>query len=165
MSIIARHSVCFLAGPENITIPAGKNNYPFEVSLPAGVPSSFEGDHGNVNYYLEASLKRSDGQDVVETIKINVKGVLDLNSNHDAQVDRPEVATEKHLCCFCCKTGPIGFHFRILGKSGVVAGEKVPFSAEAYNMSFGGAVCLTLKFVQVSEIASFGISRDRIQIV
>lgn len=134
-------------------IPAGKNNYPFEVTLPAGVPSSFEGEHGNVNYYLEASLKRTGGQDVVETIKINVKGVLDLNSNHDAQVDRPEVAAEKHLCCFCCKTGPIGFHFRILGKSGVVAGEKIPFSAEAYNMSYAGAVCLTLKFVQVCRIA------------
>lgn len=137
-------------GPELI-LPVGKNAYPFDISVPVGIPSSFEGDHGVVSYHLEALLKRNGGEDVSTQVQLDVKGILDLNSSHEAQIDRPEVAAEKHLCCFCCKSGPIGFHFRILGKSGVVPGDKIPFSAEAYNMSFAGAVCLTLRFMQVGS--------------
>lgn len=137
------------AGPENIVIPVGRNIYPFEIALPSGIPSSFEGDHGQVNYYLEALMKRNGTSDMEAKSPFFVKGILDLNNSHEARVERPEVASEKSLCCLCCSTGPIGFHFRVLGKSGMLSGDKIPFMAEAYNMSYAGEVCLTLRLVQV----------------
>ncbi|ODM95184.1 Arrestin domain-containing protein 3 [Orchesella cincta] len=130
-----RNLILIAAGPEDIVIPSGRNTYQFELSLPSGIPSTFEGEHGNVAYHIEGFIKRSGSPDVETTCPLTVSGILDLNNNHDAQVDRPEVASEKHLCCLCCKSGPIGFHFRVLGKSGWIAGDNIPFSAEAYNMS------------------------------
>ncbi|CAL8113181.1 unnamed protein product [Orchesella dallaii] len=155
-----RLTVLEKTGPEDIVIPSGRNTYQFELSLPSGIPSTFEGEYGHVAYNIEGFIKRSGNPDVETTCPLIVSGILDLNNSHEAQVDRPEVASEKHLCCLCCKSGPIGFHFRILGKSGWIAGDKIPFSAETYNMSSAGAVCLTLRLMQITTYSTKEKSKD-----
>ena len=38
--------------------PAGNYQYPFSFQLPANLPSSFEGAHGNVRYFIKATVDR-----------------------------------------------------------------------------------------------------------
>jgi len=79
-----------------------------------------------------------------------VKGILDLNSDPQAQLEKPEVSHEEHLCCLCCTSGPVGFHFGILGRGGIVPGDSMEFLADIYNMSDAKEVEIKLKFIQVS---------------
>lgn len=105
-------------------IPIGNSRFPFEIILPTGIPSSFEGEHGSVKYFLEATLKRpSDQHDYTCKSQVYVRGVLDLNSDPQAQLDKPEVTQEEYLGYLCCKNGPIGFSFGVLGSAGVVPGR------------------------------------------
>jgi hypothetical protein len=142
------------AGDKNdIIIKPGRNSYPFEIPLPSGIPSSFEGEHGSVKYFLEATMKHSEGGfDHTFRTLFYVKGILDLNSDPQAQLEKPEVSQEEHLCCFCCKSGPVGFNFAILGKGGVIPGDSVEFLADIYNMSDAKEVEMKLKLIQVRQI-------------
>jgi len=129
-------------------LPPGQTVYPFTFQLPPAIPSSFQGQHGYVQYTLQATMKRSWAFDKSTTYPFTVNGILDLNTYPGAS--QPGHFTKiKHLGCCCCKSGPITLTVR-LDKLGFVPGEPLHFLAEVINLSDKELGCLYLRVTSVS---------------
>jgi len=70
--------LCAASG-ESYRIAAGTHQYPFQFSLPSGVPSSFEGEVGYVRYTAEAKMERPWKFDHVTRSAFTVISLVDLN--------------------------------------------------------------------------------------
>jgi len=71
---------CLTAGGgESSQLQAGTHRYPFTFSLPATVPSSFEGVHGSVRYTAEAKMERPWKFDHTTRSAFTVISLVDLN--------------------------------------------------------------------------------------
>lgn len=69
---------------ERYELHPGIHQYPFAFQLPAEIPSSFDGKHGNVRYTLKAVMKRSwYKHDYICEIPITIHSVVDLNTKLD----------------------------------------------------------------------------------
>ncbi|KAK6176677.1 hypothetical protein SNE40_014930 [Patella caerulea] len=118
---------------ESMVLPAGQYVYPFRYQLPAGLPSSFEGDHGRVRYSFVGVIDRPWKLD--HTYKGAFTVVYPLNLNMEPTAMRPaEARKSKTLGCLCCTTGPISAVFR-LGRLGYVPGESIRLYGEVNNGS------------------------------
>lgn len=84
-----------------MTIPAGRNEYPFQFALPPGLPSSFVGSHGKVTYEVQAVMKRSWKFDHDVKAQFTVNAMVDLN-NDPIAAQPGEIKKSKTLCCLCC---------------------------------------------------------------
>lgn len=69
--------------------PAGNYSYPFQMQLPNSLPSSFEGAHGNVRYYIKCAIDRPWKFDHKTKRVFTVISQLDLNRVPDALVSYP----------------------------------------------------------------------------
>ena len=65
--------------PEKCFLPAGRYSYPFQYQLPPSLPSSFEGDHGYIRYWVRATVEK--GRELISVTKkpFSVVSPLDLN--------------------------------------------------------------------------------------
>ena len=66
-------------------LPPGQHILPFSLLLPSNLPSSFEGDHGSVRYYVKADIVRDWKWNHKVKQHIMVNGILDLNLYPSAQ--------------------------------------------------------------------------------
>ena len=66
-------------------LPPGLHVLPFSLMLPPNLPSSFEGQHGNVRYFLKADIVRDWKWNHKVKQHIMVNGILDLNLYPSAQ--------------------------------------------------------------------------------
>ncbi|CAG7831707.1 unnamed protein product [Allacma fusca] len=149
----------FAAGDDrnDVTIPAGRNEYPFQFALPQGLPSSFIGAYGKVSYEVNAVMKRSWKFDHEVKNQFTVNALADLNN--DAGAAQPgELKKTKNLCCLCCASGPIGYVFKI-SRKGYVPGEFVQIECELQNNSSRNVTGVTLAFVQTSTYYAKGKSK------
>lgn len=64
---------------ENPELPAGHYEYPFQFQLPASLPSSFEGAHGNVRYFLKSTIDKPWKFDHVTKRPFTIISNMDLN--------------------------------------------------------------------------------------
>lgn len=69
-----------------IEIPGGDHVYPFTSTLPPLLPSSFEGEHGNIRYTVRATLDRPWKFDQKVEKVFTVVTPIDLNYNAKAKV-------------------------------------------------------------------------------
>lgn len=118
------------------SLPTGHHVYPFSFTLPSSLPSSLTHKYGQVKYYLEATISRGQGitkPNYTCRLPFTVNAILDLNNEYGAQHESV-ASKEKNVCCFCCKSGPVGFDFKVF-KSGYVPGEVVKFHADLFNHS------------------------------
>ena len=114
-------------------LPPGLHVLPFSLMLPPNLPSSFEGQHGNVRYFLKADIVRDWKWNHKVKQHIMVNGILDLNLYPSAKA--PGNSTDhKRLCCLCCKSGPITAAIHS-NRTGYVPGEIIGFNAEVENSS------------------------------
>lgn len=65
-----------------IIVPAGDNCFLFTFTLPSHIPSTFDGDYGNIRYSIEASSKSFRSVDK----KITVISIKDLNVDNSLKV-------------------------------------------------------------------------------
>ena len=72
-------------GPDSIHL-VGRHRYPFTFTLPQNIPSSFEGLHGKVRYYLQAVIDKPWKMDDICTKAVTVLDIVDLNNNPKAKV-------------------------------------------------------------------------------
>lgn len=117
-------------------LSVGRHTYAFNFVLPTTLPSSLTHKYGQVKYYLEATISRGQGitkPNYTCRLPFTVNAILDLNSEYGAQHETV-VSKEKNVCCFCCKSGPVGFEFKVF-KCGYVPGEVVKFHADLFNHS------------------------------
>jgi len=114
-------------------LPAGEHRFPFSYQLPPNIPSSFEGDHGRVRYFVKAVIKKPWKFDHKTKRLFTVLDTYDLNYEPAARV-AGHAQDSKTLCCLCCKSGPIEADFHV-EKCGFVPGEYLNFDANVENNS------------------------------
>lgn len=114
------------------SIKTGRFCYPFEFVLPHGLPSSFEGEYGSVEYSLEAVISKSWTFDCKSKTIFYVFGIVDLNNEPTAQLPIIVKACKTFGVIF--QSGPLDVTLRI-PRGGAVSGEIVPFVAETFNKS------------------------------
>ena len=66
-------------------LPPGQHVLPFRVLLPSNLPSSFEGEHGHVRYFIKADIVRDWKWNHKVKQHFMVNGILDLNLYPSAQ--------------------------------------------------------------------------------
>lgn len=129
-------------------------SYPFSFQLPLmNLPSSYLGQHGKVEYLLEANVKRSWKFDFNAKQYITVNSIVDLN-NDPVAAEPGEWKTAKTFCCLCCASGPLTMTIRLKTK-GYCSGEIIPVEVEINNMSTRGVTDLSAELVQVFIMSIF----------
>ena len=51
----------FVSGGESVLLSSGIHSFPFKLGLPLGLPSTFLGKHGWVQYFCKAALREENG--------------------------------------------------------------------------------------------------------
>lgn len=100
--------------------------------LPLGLPSSFVGEFGSIEYSLDTEIGRSWAFDHTSHALFQVVSVVDLNFEPTAQV--PIIARACKTFGVIFQSGPLDVTLR-LPRGGATPGECVPFIAEIFNKS------------------------------
>ncbi|GFR83465.1 arrestin domain-containing protein 3-like [Elysia marginata] len=111
----------------------GVHTFPFQLQLPAGLPSSFEGQHGHVRYVVSCKIDKPWKFDHKTKRPFTIISILDLNSQ-PSYMQRLQASAEKTLCCLCCQSGPITATFS-LDRQDYVPGEAIGLHADISNGS------------------------------
>ncbi|KAH3836787.1 arrestin domain-containing protein 3-like [Dreissena polymorpha] len=120
-------------GSDEIVLSPNSYTYPFSVTLPYNIPSSYEAYIGQVRYIFIVDVDIPWAFDIHAKHMITVMDPLDLNTIPNLE-SRAEKTDQKVLCCCCCASDPISAHVR-LERQGYVPGEEIPFWAEINNQS------------------------------
>lgn len=120
-------------GAEAIQIAAGSYKYNFAVDLPKLIPGSLSGEHGSIDYKIEAVLDipwRFDKE-----VKKSFTVVRHDNLNDHADLKIPLKQEEvKTFCCFFCQSGPCIITTTI-PFGGYAVGQGIPIRIEYANRS------------------------------
>lgn len=100
--------------------------------MPFGLPSSFNGEFGSIEYSLETVIGQSWAFDYKSHTNFHVVGVVDLNIEPTAQM--PVIVKACTTFGVVFQSGPLDVTLRI-PRGGAVPGEYVPFIAEIFNKS------------------------------
>lgn len=122
------------SGGESSQLTAGTHRYPFTFSLPATLPSSFEGVHGSVRYTAEASMERPWKFDHTTRSAFTVISLVDLNLEPQQFKEPCELTSDKEVSCCCWKGGSVSAAVT-LNKRCYVPGETIFFNARVNNSS------------------------------
>ncbi|KAL3865925.1 hypothetical protein ACJMK2_043270, partial [Sinanodonta woodiana] len=144
-------AVILYGNKEKCYLPIGRHSYPFQFQLPSVIPSSFEGDHGYIRFWIKGTIEKNRRTYHVTKLPFTVISPLDLNKLPAAN-EPVHIAKCKKLCCLCCLTGPITASLS-LAKRGYVPGEPIRIEAEILNMSSRKVGCSSVElkmFVKVS---------------
>ena len=69
----------FLTGGESVLLSAGIHSFPFKLGLPLGLPSTFLGKHGWVQYFCKAALREETGLTHKNQQVFIIMNPIDLN--------------------------------------------------------------------------------------
>ncbi|XP_063687098.1 arrestin domain-containing protein 17-like [Bolinopsis microptera] len=133
-------------GKEKSKLPAGGHNFPFSITLPMNLPSTFIGDHGRVLYLFKCNIDRPWKRDNNLHLYITVVSLLDLNQDPNAASPMTNSGSKK-FGCLCCTTGPLSATLS-LPKLGYVCGETIFFSASIENLSNKVMTKSTIKLIE-----------------
>ncbi|PVD19293.1 hypothetical protein C0Q70_19780 [Pomacea canaliculata] len=114
-------------------LPAGQYTYPFQFQLPRSVPTSFEGQHGYLRYWVKVTIQRPWNHDASAKKVFTVIYPVDLNRDPSASVT-VQSQKQKKLCCLCCRSGPVTAVLAV-AQRGFVPGETIHVHGEVTNMS------------------------------
>eukprot|EP00118_Oscarella_pearsei_P016239 m.153635 g.153635 ORF g.153635 m.153635 type:complete len:230 (+) comp38622_c1_seq14:371-1060(+) len=131
---------------------------PFAFQLPAsGLPSSFEGHHGHIRYWLEAIVHRPWTHDFKTKRAFTVHDVIDVNLPQ--MVVPIEEEGERTLCCLCCKSGPLHVQAK-LDRCGYCPGEAIAITTRVRNITSREMRGTRARLVQTAEYFAQG-ARNR----
>ncbi|XP_046545836.1 arrestin domain-containing protein 3-like [Haliotis rubra] len=119
---------------EKRILAPGQYTYPFQFELPANLPSSFEGQHGYLRYWIKVTMEKPWKNDYSTKKVFTVLCPMDLNREPSSGVASPSVKKNKRLCCLCCRSGPVSAVLSVQQK-GFVPGEAIVITGEVNNMS------------------------------
>ncbi|KAK3585315.1 hypothetical protein CHS0354_040264 [Potamilus streckersoni] len=71
---------------ETCYLPVGRHSYPFQFQLPSVIPSSFEGDHGYIRFWVKGTIEKNWRTYHVTKLPFTVISPLDLNKIPAANV-------------------------------------------------------------------------------
>ena len=138
-------------GSDTVELPSGRHTFPFQFQLPEGLPSSFEGGVGHVRYQVKCKIDKPWKFDHNTKRPFTVISILDLNQNASTYCRRLQGTKRKHLCCLCCKSGPIEASFHV-DRQAYVPGEAVKLFAEISN---GTSRAMDKSYVDLKMVTTF----------
>ncbi|CAL1533646.1 unnamed protein product [Lymnaea stagnalis] len=137
-------------GSDTKELQVGRHTFPFQFQLPHGLPSSFEAHIGHVRYTVKSTIDKPWKFDHKTKRVFTVISVLDLNIQPNT-MSRLQGTKQKHLCCLCCKSGPIEATFHI-DRTGYVPGEAIQLYAEISN---GASRRMDKSYVDLKMVTTF----------
>ncbi|XP_076305046.1 arrestin domain-containing protein 4-like isoform X2 [Tachypleus tridentatus] len=121
-------------GARIVVLSPGVHSFPFKLGLPLGLPSTFLGKHGWVQYFCKASLKEPSGVVHKNQQVFIIMNPIDLNLE-------PAILMKPFLCEIedtigvpCLSAGPVSCRIR-LDRGGYVPGECICIYASIENNS------------------------------
>ncbi|CAG5118249.1 unnamed protein product [Candidula unifasciata] len=149
-------TILFGADPEstfNYILPAGNHIMPFELPVPSDLPSSFEGTHGYVRYWLECILDVAGNAEQITKKAFTVISKCNLNTDPlaDKEIKRQQKVS---VCCACCTPGYYDIRYCV-ARRGYVPGEKILVDIRARNYT-NNIVHLVLRFKMVTSYHAQG---------
>ncbi|XP_053592813.1 arrestin domain-containing protein 4 isoform X4 [Microplitis demolitor] len=112
----------------------GIHSFPFKLGLPLGLPSTFLGKHGWVQYYCKAALREPGGLTHKNQQVFIVMNPIDLNLEPPILAQPARLEVEQRVGVSCVSSGPI-FCRVSLDRGGYVPGETIGISATVSNRS------------------------------
>ncbi|UYV77049.1 hypothetical protein LAZ67_14003009 [Cordylochernes scorpioides] len=119
---------------EVVVLSPGVHTFPFRLGLPLGLPSTFLGKHGWVQYYCKAALKEATGLTHKNQQVFLVMNPIDLNLEPPLLMQPFHCEAEKNLGLPCVSSGPVSCKVR-LDRGGYVPGESIILDAVVDNDS------------------------------
>jgi len=117
-----------------VLLSPGIHSFPFKLGLPMGLPSTFLGKHGWVQYYCKTALKESSGLAHKNQQVFIVMNPIDLNQEPAILAQPFHCEIEHRLGMTCLTTGPVTCRVR-LDRGGYVPGEAINIWATIDNQS------------------------------
>ncbi|KAI8478878.1 Arrestin domain-containing protein 3 [Branchiostoma belcheri] len=114
-------------------LTAGRHQFSFSFQLPdERLPTSFEGKHGSVRYWLKAEIDRP--WTLPSKVKRDFTIIDHIDINDTYHLTPTGGSREKTLCCWLCTSGPVSLSART-DRRGYCPGESIAISAEFENHS------------------------------
>ncbi|ODM95623.1 Arrestin domain-containing protein 4 [Orchesella cincta] len=117
-----------------IILSPGIHSFPFKLGLPLGLPSTFLGKHGWIQYFCKAALKEPNGLVHKNQQVFIVMSPIDLNLEPPVVAQPFHCEMEHKLGMPCASSGTVKCRLR-LGKGGYIPGEKIHIWASVTNNS------------------------------
>jgi len=138
-----------------VLLSPGIHSFPFKLGLPLGLPSTFLGKHGWVQYYCKTALKEAHTGLAHKNQQVFiVMNPIDLNQEPAILAQPFHCEIEHKLGMTCLTTGPVTCRVR-LDRGGYVPGEAINIWATIDNQSKvtikGTRSCLTEVCVRNAE--------------
>ncbi|XP_063870172.1 arrestin domain-containing protein 17-like isoform X2 [Scylla paramamosain] len=121
-------------GQGPILLSPGIHSFPFKLGLPLGLPSTFLGKHGWVQYYCKAALREPNGLTHKNQQVFIVMNPIDLNVEPSILAQPFHCEIEHNLGMTCLSRGPVSCRVR-LDRGGYVPGETISVWARVQNQS------------------------------
>jgi len=130
-------------------LDSGSYTYNFNCSLPAGLPSSFEGQHGSIRYHIEAVFVRP-WKIINPSAKVPFKVITSHDLNLKPLLKVPLQAEEvKTFCCWICTSGPLIITAKIQF-TGYVGGQNIDISVAVQNTTNVNVNRIVLRLVRAT---------------
>lgn len=124
-----------------LALEPGNYSFPFAFKIPAGLPPSFEGDHGYIRYFCKVTIDKPwEARNETRIAAFNVMNSLDLNSLPTTITSKPKEARDVReansggLCGLCQRKGEVSIYMRT-DRKGYVPGEQIVFDLHITNKS------------------------------
>lgn len=121
-------------GHGTTTLSPGIHSFPFKLGLPMGLPSTFLGTHGWVQYYCKAALREPNGLTHKNQQVFIVMNPIDLNLEPPVLAQELECSVDHRVGVGCVGGGAVSCRVS-LDRSAYVPGETVLLSAALHNRS------------------------------
>ncbi|CAH1393359.1 unnamed protein product [Nezara viridula] len=121
-------------GQGPVLLSPGIHSFPFKLGLPLGLPSTFLGKHGWVQYFCKAALREPNGLTHKNQQVFIVMNPIDLNLEQPSIAQPFQCEIEHNLGVNCVSSGVVICSVS-LDRGGYVPGETVGISALIQNRS------------------------------
>lgn len=121
-------------GSEAVLLSAGIHSFPFKLGLPLGLPSTFLGKHGWVQYFTKAALREENGLVHKNQQVFIIMNPIDLNLEPPILAQPFHCEIEHKIGLTCLSSGPVTCRVR-LDRGGYVPGESISIWATITNNS------------------------------
>ncbi|XP_072402225.1 arrestin domain-containing protein 2 isoform X2 [Diabrotica undecimpunctata] len=112
----------------------GIHSFPFKLGLPLGLPSTFLGKHGWVQYYCKTALREPNGLTHKNQQVFIVMNPIDLNLEPSILGETFRCEVEHKFGVSCVGSGAVVCKVT-LDRGGYVPGESIGITASVYNRS------------------------------
>ncbi|XP_045511349.1 arrestin domain-containing protein 4 [Colias croceus] len=133
----------------------GIHSFPFKLGLPMGLPSTFLGTHGWVQYYCKAALREPNGLTHKNQQVFIVMNPIDLNLEPPVLSQEFELNVEHKLGVGCVGGGSVSCRVS-LDRGAYVPGQSIALTAHIANNSRTALKCTRASLTETIQYTAHG---------